>query len=134
MSELSLNLDSTITTAIKARIEAEVVRAMSGDEMLGSFVTAALQQKVDVHPDGPYGRSEKRPFLTHVLYEAIREATQVAVKKFVAEEVSTIEAEVRKALKRDMASIATTLTQSLVTAADKTYGVSVALELKMPNQ
>lgn len=129
VSELGLNLDATIMTAVKARIEAEVIRAMSGDDALGAFVVAALQQEVQVGDS--YNRN-RQPFLTHVLFKAIQEATQAAVVRFVAEEVGTIEAEVRKALKRDMAAIATTLTQSLVSAADKTYGVSVALELKMP--
>lgn len=133
-AELGLNLDSTITTAIKARIEAEVVRAMSGDEVLGAYVTAALQQPVRVPNQWGSYDSKTQPFLAHVLSQAIREATQVAVAKFVAEEVGSIETEVRKALKRDMAAIATTLTNSLVTAADKTYGVSVALELKMPSK
>lgn len=129
MTELGLNLDQTILSAVKARIEAEVVRAMSGDELLGTFVTAALQQEVQV--GDPYNR-KKIPFLTHVLQEAIREAAQAAVRKFVADEVESIEAEVRAALTRDVAAIATSLSQSLVQAADKPYGVSVTVELTMP--
>lgn len=133
MTDMALDLNQTITSAVNARIEAALASALAGDEVMGSFVTAALQQTVEISTSDPY-RKAKVPFLTSVLHKAIQDATKAAVTKMIAEEIDSIEAEVRKALRRDLGRIAGTLSKSLVDAADKTYGVSVALDLKMPSR
>ena len=129
MPDPTQDLNATIASAVNARIEAEVMKALSGDETISHFVAAAMQQPVELTKNY---RTEKVPFLRHVLTKAIQQATEQAVKKLIVEEVESIEAEVRKALRRDLATIASTLTKSLVDAAGTTYGVSVDLSLKMP--
>lgn len=128
------SIDSTIAAAVNARIQAEVMQALAGDEVIGQFVASALQQPVEVKDPrrGSYATSQV-PFLTAVLHKAIQDATKEAVARLITAEVATIEEAVRKALRRDITTIAKTLTDSLVVAADKTYGVNVDLTLRMPN-
>lgn len=131
--EIEKDLNATITAAVNARVEAEMMKALSGDATIGAFVTAALAEKVDAKHD-PYGRAPQITYLSKVLRDAIQAATKAAVEKLISEEIDNLEAEVRKALRRDLRRIAETLTQSLVSAAGKPYGVNVSVELKMPNQ
>ena len=119
--------------AVTARIEAEVAKALSGDAFLAQYVAAALSQQVEVKDQRSYN-TKRVPYLTHVLEEAIKEATKDAVVRLIAEELPTIEAEVRKALRRQVTGIAESLARSLNTAAKTAYGVNVDLTLRMPNQ
>ena len=131
MTELGLNLNETITAAVKAKVEGELIAALSGDAVIGAFVAAALNQKVTVKNAAGYGTTDV-PFITKVLQDAIREQAKAALARLIAEEGVNIEAEVAKALRRDLKHIASSLTKSLVDAADKTYGIDVKIDLKMP--
>ena len=131
MTELGLNLNETITAAVKAKVEGELIAALSGDAVIGAFVAAALNQKVTVKNAAGYGTIDV-PFITKVLQDAIREQAKAALARLIAEEGVNIEAEVAKALRRDLKHIASSLTKSLVDAADKTYGIDVKIDLKMP--
>lgn len=127
----TLDLNATITAAVNARIEAEMMKALSGDATIGSFVTAALQQQVEVPKKVGYG-TERVPFLRHVLCEAIRKATEDASRRLVEEEMGSIEDAVRKALRRDVGRIAETMSKSLADAAARAYGFNVTVDLRMP--
>lgn len=132
MADIGLDLNQTITHAVQARIEAEVAKAFVSDEFLASYITAALQQQIEVKV-GDYSYDRKKvSFLHHTLSEAIRMATKTAVAKWLAANSEQLEAEVEKALRRETKSIASALAQSLLNAADKTYGVDVKIDLKMP--
>lgn len=122
--ELVLDLNQTITAAVNARIEAEVMKALSGDDTIGRFVTAALQQPVEVK-DGRTYRTERVPFLTLTLRQAIQEATKAAVVRLVAEETPKIEDEIRKALRRDIPGIAAGLTEGVTKTVQRGYGINV---------
>lgn len=124
------DLNKVIVSAVNARVEAEMMKALSGDETVGRFVTAALREQVSVTGDR-YDR-QTEPYITHILRAAIKEAAKTACVRLIAEELPTIEEEVRKALRRDVKRIAETLTNQLADVAAKTYGVSVDLTLKMP--
>ena len=132
MPDVETDLNATITNAVNARIEAEVFKALSGDETIGRYVSAALRQTIEVK-NNRYG-TDRVPFLTLTLRSAIQEATKAAVTRIIAEELPTIEDEVRKALRRDIRGIAETLANSLKDAADKAYGVDVKLDLRMPSR
>ena len=125
------SIDATITAAVNARVEAEVARALSGDEVLGRYVTAALQQTVEVNT-GDY-RKQKVPFLSKVLHDAIQAATKRAVAAWLedADERARLETAVVTALRSSRDEIASNLVDQVVAAADKPYGVTV--ELKFPN-
>lgn len=127
MGDPTLDLNETIAAAVKARVEAEMMKALSGDETIASFVTAALQQNVQYELNY---RKVTEPYLTHVLRKTIQDATKAAVVALIAEEAPAIEAEIRKALKRETSSIAQALTRSLVDTAGKGYGFNVNLELR----
>jgi hypothetical protein len=129
---LGTELDKAIAHAVTARVEAEVVKALSGDQVIGKYVAAALAQPIEVSSRNSYSK-EKVPFLKTILDSAIRQATQDAVRALIAEELPMIQDEVRKALKRSAGTIAETLANSLASAAEKAYGVSVDLTLKMPS-
>lgn len=132
MPDIEADLNQTITAAVNARVEAEMMRALSGDETIGKFVLAALRQPVKKNPNAQYGNEsrETETYLTQVLRKAIQASAKSAVEKFVNDEIGTIEDEVRKALRRDVRSIAETLTKSLVDSAATSYGVNVKVDLK----
>lgn len=130
-SPLSLDLNRTITSAVQARVEAEVLAALSGDATLAAMVAAALNQAVEVKDQRTY-RTTTVPFLHKVLSDTLQAAAKAAVQKLVVEEADALEAEVRKVLRKDMAGIAKALTQSLTDAAGRGYGINVAIELRTP--
>jgi len=119
MSTLEGDLNTTITAAVNARIEAAVMEALSGDEVMGRFITAALTQKVEVDR---YDRKKDRTFLSHVVQQTIQDATKAAVMRFVDDERDLIETEVRKALRKQVPAVAEQLVNGLRGSA---YAVSV---------
>lgn len=122
MSDPTPDLNQVITSAVHARIEAEVLKALSTDDTFARFVTAALQQPINGERYG-----ERTTYLANTLKAAIQEATQVAVAKVVAEQAPAIEAEVAKALRRDIKGIAGTLVASVAGAVRHPYGVKIEL-------
>lgn len=125
MSDPTTDLNQVITSAVHARIEAEVLKALSTDDTFARFVTAALQQKVE-DPDNRYAR-DKTTYLAVVLKKAIKEAARLAVEKVVAEMAPEIEAEVAKALRRDVKGIAGALVASVGKAVSSPYGLKIEL-------
>lgn len=120
------DLNQIITSAVNARVEAAVAQALAGDEVIGRLVTAALQQQIEVPSSSGYGK-DRVVFMTHVVRTAVREATKSAVQKFLAEETETIEAEVRKHLRRAAPEIAANMVGKLTEVASKGYGIKVSL-------
>lgn len=127
------DINAVIAGAVNARIEAEVVAALAGDAVIGQFVAAALNQQIELEDRSRSYQKIKTTFIANVLRKAIQEATQAAVANVILEELPTIEAEVRKALKRDIAGIAAGLAKTLEDVAKKAYGINVAMTLRMPN-
>jgi hypothetical protein len=119
MSTLDVDLNATIGAAVNAKIEAAVMQALAGDEVMGAFVAAALNQKVETDR---YDRKKDSTFLAHVVKEAIQKATKAAVESFVAAEREAIELEVRKALRSSLPKIASDLVGGLRSSA---YAVTV---------
>ena len=128
MSNIGTDLNATIASAVNARIEAEVMAALSGDEIIGRFVTAALQQKVG---DQRYGK-QQRTFLAAALETATKDATKGAVGRLIEEERPLIEDEIRKALRRNVKTMADSIVGNLADKASSAYGVSV--ELRLPGE
>lgn len=120
------DLNSVIASAVNARVEAAVAAALSGDDVMGRYVTAALQRQVEVPSRGGYGK-DRVPFLSHVIESAVRDATKVAVQKFLADEHEVLELEVRKALRRSAPEIAATMVGQVAKVAGSGYGIQVSL-------
>lgn len=127
MADLDLDLNATIAAAVNARIEATVLSALAGDEVIGALVSAALNQEVEIKRDY---KTSKTTWLKHTVAASIREATKLAIAKIIAEEQPLIEDEIRKAFRRQASEFANGIAKSLVDKAGNAYGVSV--ELKLP--
>ena len=130
---LNGDLNAVIANAVSARVQSEMLAALSGDETIGKFVTAALQQRMEVTDSRSY-RTEMVPFLTVVLRDTIQNAAKEACKRLVADELPAIEEEIRKALRRNIAGIATAMAKDLGDKAASAYGINVNLELRMPGE
>lgn len=128
MTDLSGDLNATIASAINAKIEGAVLAALSGDDVFGRYVTAALQQQVE--PKDRYSNRTRVTFLQRVVEDAIQEATKAAVARLLVEEAPLIEEELRKAFKRSAGTMAEGIVSSLSANAAKGYGVTV--ELRIP--
>lgn len=124
-------LNRTIAQAVNAKIESSVFAALSGDEVFGKYVTAALMQPVEVENRRTY-RKEQVPWLNKVLSDMIRDATKAAVENWMAENIGSIEDEVAKTLRREAKNIAAGLASNLGEQVAKSHGVSVNVELRLP--
>jgi hypothetical protein len=130
MSEnVSGDLNQVIASAVQARIETEVAAALSGSELMGQYVAAALTQKIQVEDRGTY-RKRETTFLRETIDGAIKEATKAAVHKVVAAESEQIERAVETALRKDLKKISVALAGKLAEASQSPYGVTV--ELRYP--
>lgn len=132
MTGLSTDLDAAITNAVTARVEAEMLKAFSGDEVIAGFVTAALMQEVEVQDRNSY--SKKRvPYLHHVLSQTIQEIVKASVQRLILEEMPMLEDEIRRAIRRNAGDISSALANTLTDAAERGYGIHVDVALKVPN-
>lgn len=122
------DLNRTIAAAVSAKIEATVMHAFASDDVLGRFVTAALQQPVE-RPDARdrYGKV-KVPYVHAVLNDAIQAATKAAVQRIVAEQADALQTAIEKALVADKKNIAAMLVASL--KAESNRYISVSLSIK----
>lgn len=130
--ELDQAIDTAIGASVKAKIEAEVLKALSGDDVFATFISAALNQQVEIKTDRY--RSEKVPFITSVLRKAIQDSVKNGVAELITEMQPELHAEIKKALRRNMDGIADSLTKSLTAAAERGYGFKVDLTMNVPNQ
>lgn len=119
------DINQIIASAVNARVEAQVLAALSGDEVIGKLVTAALTEQVPATNDR-YD-SKKTTYLNRVLRDAIKEATADALRRVIAEELPMIEEEIRKVLRRNVKQIAEGLANQLGEKAASAYGVRVEM-------
>jgi hypothetical protein len=129
VTPLEGDLNATIASAVSARVEAEVIRALAGDEVIGRYIAAALNQQVEV--GGSYKRT-KATFLQATLQSAFQEMTKRAIAKVLEEDAALIEDEIRKAIRRQAHGFAESIVTNLTQQAAKGYGISV--ELRLPGQ
>lgn len=125
------DLNQVIASAVQARIESEVAAALSGSELMGQYVAAALSQKITVEDRGSY-RKRETTFLRETIDGAIKEATKAAIAKVIAAEAEAIEATVAAEIRKNVKPIAKTLAGKLADAAASPYGVNV--ELRYPGR
>ena len=110
MTGLSKDLDETITAAVQARVEAAVLQAMSGDEVVGQMVAAAMNEEVE---GNNYGR-EKKTFLQHTIKTAFQKMANNAVTLAVEEEREAVELAVRKEIRKNINALASAQVDELV--------------------
>lgn len=122
----SADLNQVIASAVQARIEAEVAAALSGDEVIGKYVAAALNQPIEVGRNSWDRR--KTTFLRNVIDEALRAATKNAVQQAIAEEREAIERAVRTELRDRVDALAVQLVGSAVESVENPYGIKVELQ------
>ncbi|WP_280499398.1 hypothetical protein [Nocardia cyriacigeorgica] len=122
------DLNTVIAAAVQARIEAEVAAALSGDEVISKYVAAALNQPIEIGHNSWDRR--KTTFLRNTIDEAMRAATKAAVEQAVAEEREAIENAVRAELRDRVDALAVQLVDSLASAAEAPYGISVQLKYR----
>lgn len=128
MTQLDENINTTIANAVNAKVEASVLAALSGDELMGRYVTAALTQQLEVNKPEGYGK-HKVQFLHHVISKMIQDATRDALARMIEEERPAIEAAVREALRANITGIASGLVDGLANSQRVSYSAKVQLDL-----
>lgn len=113
MSNLSSDLDKTITSAVQSRVEAEVLASLADSDLLGKFVTAALSEKVKV---GGYS-GESKPLITHLVQSAVTDQAKSVISDEITGLAPLIRQEVREALKKSVGVIADSLVDGFVASA-----------------
>lgn len=121
------DLNQIIVSAVNARVEAAVVQALAGDEVMGRYVTMALTRQVEVPSrTGSYGK-DRVPWLSHIIEQAVRDAAKRAVERYLVDEHEALEDEVRKALRRTAPVIAEKMVGQISERASKGFGIQVSL-------
>ena len=116
------NLSAIISEAVQAKVDAAVMEALSGDDVMGRYITAALQEEVK----GGYSR-DKQTFLQKAIKDALQKATEVAVNNFIEGETKALESLVEKELKKQSKSIAAGMVDSLAEQAKSQYRMNVSV-------
>lgn len=125
-TNLNQDLNTTIAAAVSARVEAEVARALSGDEIVGKYIAAALNQVIQIDR---YDSRSKVTFLHQALRTAFQDMTKAAIAKVLADDAPLIEDEIRKAIRRSSSDLANSIVGNLVQLTSKGYGIQVTLRL-----
>lgn len=125
MADATTDLNDIITSAVQARIEAQIAAAFTADSTFETFVIQALQQEVEI-PAGDY-RKKKVPFLMHLIQEAVRKAATLAVKKYMAEHTDELARAVEAELSNRTEEIAKQMVAQVSKKAGENYGVRVEL-------
>ena len=123
---LDNDLNKTIAAAVNAKVEAGVLAALSGDDVIGRFVTAALSEPVRDN----YGRRDET-FIGYTVREAIKAATKAACVRIVEQEMPSIEEAVRKELRKRIGAIAQGMAEN---AGKSMTGYGLKIEFVEPNR
>jgi hypothetical protein len=118
------DLNEIVARAVTARVDAAVAQALSSDDVLGRYVTAALNQPVNVKVGY---QDKKTTFLHHTITKALQGAVTDAVKRLIVTEAENLERLVGAELRKQREGIAKQLVGSLLNAADQAYGIKVDL-------
>lgn len=117
MASLNDDLNSVVTSAVNARVEAQVAEALSGGEYMKQFVNAALHTMVK---SNNYGEKDK-PLVSFVLEKAIQEQAKQVVNEEIEALKPAIREEVRVALEKSVGVIADSLVDGFVANASGRY-------------
>jgi coenzyme F420-reducing hydrogenase delta subunit len=131
MAEQTKDLNDVITSAVQARVEAEVAAALSGTDVVKEMVVGILQRKIEVKDGGGY-RTRETTVIAEMIDKAMLTATREAIGRVIAEEADAIEAAVAAELRRNVKAVARTLAGQLQETARSSHGLSV--ELKYPGR
>ena len=114
------DINDVIASAVNARIETQVLAALSDSDVFKEFIIAALQQPVETRD--PWGsRQKKTTYLQDVLQKVISERTKQAVVEAVDEHADAIKDEVAKALRKSTGAIAASLVDGFLKSASGQY-------------
>lgn len=116
MSNITNDLDATITAAVNARVESEILATMANSDIMQSFVTSALSTTVS----GGF-RGKDKTLLSHLLETTIQEQAKAVVAEEIAKMAPAIREEVREALAKSVGVIADSLVDGFVANASGRY-------------
>lgn len=126
MSEKAITLtigEDSITQLVRARIEAELLHALSRDggaeKLLAGMVSAALQAKVTRN-------YRDVPFIQDLVSEAIQKETRLALSAWLDENRDAIRKAMLAAIKADK-SLPVRILTNLMEAASSEYRMSVTI-------
>lgn len=117
MSNISSDLDKTITSAVNARVESEILATMANSDIMRTFVTSALDTKVKT---GGYS-SEEKTLLTHLLETSVQQQAKAVVAEEIVKLEPVIREQVREALAKSVNVIADSLVSGFVENATGRY-------------
>lgn len=127
MSAVEGDLNATIASAVQARVEAQVVEALAGTEIVTEMVAVAMNRKIEVKDDSGY-RTRETTVIRHMIDQAIIVATEKAIQKVIAAEAEAIEAAITTELRKNVKGIARQLAGQLQEKVVNPYGLRVELK------
>lgn len=128
-TELSLKLSQgDIEKIIHTAIQAQVTAAMTAnsDALIGTFVDRILNEKVDSEGKPSTYRSDT-PFIEWLSRRTIQQACRQAIEEWLAENKPMVVAEVKRALTKNKAKLATEAADTLIHSGKYGLNVSIAV-------
>lgn len=122
MTDLLPDLNDTIVSAVQARVSAEVLKALSGDELIGQMVAAALNKPVTVRRGY---RDEQSTWVAEAVREVVTQIAREALHEAVELERPAIKKAVTDHLRGQRETIAENLVGGLAETSNSPYRVDV---------
>ena len=131
-SGMTLNVDENLVRPIvEAEIQAAIVRQLeSSQNLIPKLVQAALNQKVN--SSGSVSRSDyenKYPYIEVLCNDAIRNAAQEGMKKYIEDSVPVIQAEIEKQIRSQTKNIAKVFVEGLAESIKSSWRFTVDVTL-----
>lgn len=111
-------LDDMIIAAVNSQIETKVFEALTSDNAIRTYVSAALEEKVK---DGDSYSGKYDKFISVTVKNVVKEITKKVVVESIKEHEDLIKAEVADALRNSIGVITESLVDGFVASAAGRY-------------
>lgn len=111
-------LDDMIIAAVNSQIETKVFEALTSDDAIRAYVSAALEERVK---EGDSYSTKYDKFISVTVKNAVREMTKQVVVESIKEHEDIIKAEVADALRNSIGVITESLVDGFVANAAGRY-------------
>lgn len=116
MGVINDDINSVVASAVNARVEAAVFEAMTSDDTIRAYVSAALNEKVEDRYN-----YRKDTYINTILKDTIKKITKDVVAEEIVVAEDLIRREVKDALDRSIGVITDSLVEGFVASARGSY-------------
>jgi len=130
---VSMNVpERVVAEIVKAEVAAKVATALKGEAaIVEKIVEAALTMRVDRKGE-PSRFSDAVPYIEHIMVESIKEAAKTAMKRYIEENSTKIQAEVERQLKKSTNALVSAFMGSVLEKAKDRWNFGITVDVNKP--